>query len=49
MFAHIDALYDLWAAYFTELYETTVVQPDRATEATPEATPELAAASTAPA
>jgi hypothetical protein len=24
MFAHIDALYDLWAAYFTELHDHTV-------------------------
>lgn len=24
MFAHIDALYELWAMYFTELYESTV-------------------------
>jgi hypothetical protein len=24
MFEHIDAMYDLWAAYFTELYRTTV-------------------------
>lgn len=28
MFEHIDALYDLWAWYFTELYETTVVGSD---------------------
>lgn len=25
MFEHIDALYDLWAMYFTELYEMTIV------------------------
>jgi hypothetical protein len=41
MFAHVDALYDLWAAYFTELYETTVVDgpggaaPDRVPEEVP--------------
>lgn len=51
MFAHIDALYDLWAAYFTELYETTVVdldEPDEPGEPGDGAeAPPLAAASTA--
>lgn len=28
MFEHIDALYDLWAMYFTELYEETVARRD---------------------
>ncbi len=27
MFEHLDALYDLWAAYFTELYRTSAAVP----------------------
>jgi hypothetical protein len=30
VFEHLDALYDLWAAYFTELHEATVVVAETA-------------------
>lgn len=37
MFDHIDALYDLWAAYFTELYTTTITPTQTTAETTPTA------------